>query len=61
MDKGSIVYTVSKEEAEYYIGKNTVIHDLERRTLLSDFIDVHGHLVSSAGMKGITNLSPSTY
>lgn len=61
VDKGSIIYTGTKEEAESYIGKNTSIYNLEGRTLMPGFIDIHGHLVSSAGMRGTVNLAPSPY
>lgn len=58
---GAILYAGAKEEAENYIGKNTALHDLGGRTLMPGFIDIHGHLISSAGMRGTVDLSPAPY
>lgn len=58
---GVIVHAGTKEEAENYIGKNTALHYLEGRTLMPGFIDIHGHLISSAGMRGTVDLSPAPY
>ncbi len=58
---GRIVFVGNWNEAQNYIGKNTKQIDLKEKALLPGFIDVHGHITSSAGMMQAVDLAPSPY
>lgn len=44
-----------------YVGSNTNEINLENKTLMPGFIDVHSHITSRAGMSQAVDLSPSPY
>lgn len=58
---GKIIFVGDFKKAQSYIGANTVQVDLQNKTLLPGFIDVHGHITSSAGMMQFVDLAPSPY
>ncbi len=58
---GKIVFVGDFKDAQQFIGSNTVQVDLQHKTLLPGFIDVHGHITSSAGMMQFVDLAPSPY
>lgn len=53
VDSGKIVFVGNKEEALQKKGSNTVLVDLEGKTLLPGFIDAHGH-VWNAGFHAVS-------
>jgi predicted amidohydrolase YtcJ len=56
---GKIVFVGSKSEAEKMKGDNTVMNDLQGKTLLPGFIDCHSHLLTIADGTMQANLSPA--
>lgn len=58
---GKILFAGTKKEAMKYVGSNTNEVNLESKTLLPGFIDVHSHITSRAGMSQAVDLSPSPY
>jgi len=58
---GQITFVGNWKQAQNYIGKNTKLVDLEHKALLPGFIDVHGHITSSAGMMQTVDLAPNPY
>ncbi|WP_288243162.1 amidohydrolase [uncultured Chryseobacterium sp.] len=58
---GRIQFVGSKSGAEKHTGPQTKKVDLQGKTLLPGFIDVHGHLTSRAGMMQAIDLSPTPY
>ena len=57
--EGKIVFVGSKSEAEKMKGDNTVMNDLQGKTLLPGFIDCHSHLLTIADGTMQANLSPA--
>lgn len=58
---GKIIFVGDIEKAQSFIGKNTVKVDLQNKTLMPGFIDVHGHITSAAGMSQTVDLAPNPY
>ncbi|MEJ5048606.1 amidohydrolase [Chryseobacterium culicis] len=58
---GKILFAGTKSDAEHFSVPATKIIDLNGKTLLPGFIDVHGHLTSRAGMMDVVDLSPEPY
>lgn len=58
---GKILFAGTKKEAMKYVGSNTNEINLENKTLMPGFIDVHSHITSRAGMSQAVDLSPSPY
>jgi predicted amidohydrolase YtcJ len=58
---GKILFAGTKKEAMKYVGSNTNEVNLENKTLMPGFIDVHSHITSRAGMSQAVDLSPSPY
>lgn len=58
---GKILFAGTKKEAMKYVGSNTNEVNLENKTLMPSFIDVHSHITSRAGMSQAVDLSPSPY
>lgn len=58
---GKIIFVGHFSKAKKFIGKNTIQVDLQNKTLMPGFIDVHGHITSSAGMMQAVDLAPSPY
>jgi predicted amidohydrolase YtcJ len=58
---GKILFAGTKKEAMKYVGSNTSEINLENKTLMPGFIDVHSHITSRAGMSQAVDLSPSPY
>lgn len=58
---GKILFAGTKKEALKYVGSNTNEVNLENKTLMPGFIDVHSHITSRAGMSQAVDLSPSPY
>lgn len=58
---GKIIFVGDWTNAQKLIGENTVQVDLQNKTLLPGFIDVHGHITSAAGMMQAVDLAPSPY
>jgi len=58
---GKIIFVGDWTKAQNLIGKNTVQVDLQNKALMPGFIDVHGHITSSAGMMQAVDLAPSPY
>ncbi|MCJ7935878.1 MAG: amidohydrolase [Chryseobacterium sp.] len=59
--EGKILFTGTKQEAERYSDPSTKLINLNGKTLLPGFIDVHGHLTSRAGTMDAIDLSPEPY
>lgn len=58
---GRIIFVGDLERAQKFIGKNTIKVNLQNKTLMPGFIDVHGHITSAAGMSQAVDLAPSPY
>ncbi|MFP3833734.1 amidohydrolase [Chryseobacterium sp. SIMBA_028] len=58
---GKILFTGTKSDADRYADAATKMIDLNGKTLLPGFIDVHGHLTSRAGIMDAVDLSPEPY
>lgn len=58
---GKIFFTGSKAEADHYVNSKTKMIDLNGKTLLPGFIDVHGHFTSRAGLIQAIDLFPEPY
>lgn len=58
---GKILFAGTKSDAERFSEPATKIINLNGKTLLPGFIDVHGHLTSRAGMMDVVDLSPEPY
>lgn len=58
---GKILFVGTKSDAERYSKPATKMINLNGRTLLPGFIDVHGHLTSRAGTMDAVDLSPEPY
>ncbi|MDH6253603.1 putative amidohydrolase YtcJ [Chryseobacterium sp. H1D6B] len=58
---GRILFAGSKLEADHYIDDQTKNINLDGKTMLPGFIDVHGHFTSRAGMMQAVDLSPEPY
>ncbi|HCN50845.1 MAG TPA: amidohydrolase [Chryseobacterium sp.] len=58
---GKIIFAGTKSEADRYSEPSTKMINLNGRTLLPGFIDVHGHLTSRAGTMDAVDLSPDPY
>lgn len=58
---GKILFTGTKSEVDRYSEAATKMIDLNGKTLLPGFIDVHGHLTSRAGIMDAVDLSPDPY
>jgi predicted amidohydrolase YtcJ len=56
---GKIVLVGSKADVEGLKGADTVVTDLQGRTLLPGFIDSHSHFISSLGLDRQANCQPS--
>jgi len=61
LKKGKIFFAGSKSDADHYTDDKTETVNLEGKTLLPGFIDVHGHLTSRAGMIQAIDLFPEPY
>lgn len=58
---GKIIFAGTKSDADRYSEPSTKMINLNGRTLLPGFIDVHGHLTSRAGTMDAVDLSPDPY
>ncbi|MGU3374977.1 amidohydrolase [Chryseobacterium sp. M5A1_1a] len=58
---GKILLAGTKSDADRYHEAATKMIDLNGKTLLPGFIDVHGHLTSRAGTMDAVDLSPNPY
>ncbi len=58
---GKILFAGTKSDAEHFSEPATKIINLNGKTLLPGFIDVHGHLTSRAGIMDAVDLSPEPY
>lgn len=58
---GKILFAGTKSDAERFSEPATKMINLNGKTLLPGFIDVHGHLTSRAGMMDVVDLSPEPY
>ncbi|MEG0926650.1 amidohydrolase [Chryseobacterium sp.] len=58
---GKILFTGTRSDANHYAEPATRMIDLNGKTLLPGFIDVHGHLTSRAGIMDAVDLSPDPY
>ncbi|MFZ4928267.1 amidohydrolase [Chryseobacterium sp. Mn2064] len=58
---GKILFAGTKSEADHYANPTTKMVNLNGKTLLPGFIDVHGHLTSRAGTMDAVDLSPDPY
>ncbi|MBW3521466.1 amidohydrolase [Chryseobacterium sp. NKUCC03_KSP] len=58
---GKIFFTGSKAESDHYVNSKTKMIDLNGKTLLPGFIDVHGHFTSRAGLIQAIDLFPEPY
>ncbi len=58
---GKILFAGTKSDAERFSEPATKMINLNGKTLLPGFIDVHGHLTSRAGMMDAVDLSPEPY
>ncbi|AZA76352.1 amidohydrolase [Chryseobacterium sp. G0186] len=58
---GKILFAGTKSDADRYSAPATKLIDLNGKTLLPGFIDVHGHLTSRAGTMDAVDLSPNPY
>ncbi|OCA72406.1 amidohydrolase [Chryseobacterium artocarpi] len=58
---GKILFAGTKSDAERYSEPATKMINLNGKTLLPGFIDVHGHLTSRAGMMDPVELAPEPY
>lgn len=58
---GKILFAGTKSEAGHYVNDQTKQINLNGKTLLPGFIDVHGHFTSRAGMMQAIDLSPEPY
>ena len=58
---GKILFAGTKSDAERYSEPSTKMINLNGKTLLPGFIDVHGHLTSRAGMMDPVELAPEPY
>ncbi|WP_330746201.1 amidohydrolase [Chryseobacterium sp. CP-77] len=58
---GKILFAGTKSEAERFSEPATKMINLNGKTLLPGFIDVHGHLTSRAGIMDAVDLSPEPY
>ncbi|MDR6461877.1 amidohydrolase [Chryseobacterium sediminis] len=58
---GKILFAGTKSDAERFSEPATKMINLNGKTLLPGFIDVHGHLTSRAGTMDAVDLSPEPY
>ncbi|WP_300686541.1 amidohydrolase [Chryseobacterium sp.] len=58
---GKILFAGTKSDADRYLEPTTKMINLNGKTLLPGFIDVHGHLTSRAGTMDAVDLSPDPY
>ncbi|MBO6183515.1 MAG: amidohydrolase [Chryseobacterium sp.] len=58
---GKIFFAGSKADAKVHINNKTKMIDLNGKTLLPGFIDVHGHFTSRAGLIQAIDLFPEPY
>ncbi|WP_454045959.1 amidohydrolase [Chryseobacterium sp. Marseille-Q8038] len=58
---GKILFAGTKSDAEHFSEPATKIINLNGKTLLPGFIDIHGHLTSRAGIMDAVDLSPEPY
>lgn len=58
---GKIFFAGTKSDAERFSEPATKMINLDGKTLLPGFIDVHGHLTSRAGIMDAVDLSPEPY
>ncbi|WP_175623451.1 amidohydrolase [Chryseobacterium schmidteae] len=58
---GKIFFAGSKAEADHHVNSKTKMIDLNGKTLLPGFIDVHGHFTSRAGLIQAIDLFPEPY
>lgn len=58
---GKIFFAGSKTEADHHVNSKTKMIDLNGKTLLPGFIDVHGHFTSRAGLIQAIDLFPEPY
>lgn len=58
---GKIFFTGSKAEADHHVNSKTKMIDLNGKTLMPGFIDVHGHFTSRAGLIQAIDLFPEPY
>ena len=58
---GKIFFAGSKTEADHHVNSKTKMINLNGKTLMPGFIDVHGHFTSRAGLIQAIDLFPEPY